>query len=84
MINYNKLMEWNPTEYDRMTNSLGQEIVFYEHPNLGDEGQVICVCHNLKLAAYSTFFDLDDMLADHLEYEPRFINNKLYLGELEA
>ena len=84
MLNYEKLMKFNPTEYDRMINSLGQEIIFVEHPNLEDESQIICICNELKLAAYSTFFDLDDMLAEHKEYEPRFIDGKLYLGDLEA
>lgn len=50
MLNYSKLMALKPTEYERMVNSLGQEIVFYEHPIKGDEAEVICVCHELELA----------------------------------
>ena len=46
-MNYKKLMDWNPTEYGRMINSKGQEIVFYEHPTRGDEEFVICVCREL-------------------------------------
>ena len=66
-----------------MTNSLGQEIVFVEHPTKGDECPVICVCHSLELAEVSTFFELDDMMADHKEYEPTFENGKLLIGGME-
>ena len=80
-MNYEKLMSYNPTEYGRMTNSIGQDIVFYEHPLKGDESPVICVSHELKLAEYSTFFELDDMIADHKEYEPSFQNGDLFIGD---
>jgi hypothetical protein len=79
-LNYEKLMSVVPTEYDRMINSIGQEIVFYEHPIRGDEEFVIAVCHELKIAAYTDFFDIYDMIADHKGYEPKFINNELILG----
>jgi hypothetical protein len=77
-------MKFKPFELDKMTNSLGQEIVFLEHPTEGQDAEIICACHELKLADYSTFYDLDDMLADHKEYEPTFVNGKLYLGDIEA
>lgn len=80
MINYEKLMKHEPSVYGKMVNSLGQEIEFVEHPIKGDEAEIICVCHELKLADYSTFFDLDDMTADHKEYEPTFVNGKLLIG----
>jgi hypothetical protein len=83
MINYKKLMEANPTEYDRMTNSIGQEIVFYEHPYKGDEFPVIIVCHELELADYTDFMETDDMMEDHKEYEPSFVDGKLYIGGYE-
>lgn len=83
MLNYTKLMEHNPTEYERMVNSLGQEIVFYEHPTKGDEAEVLCVCHELKLASYSGFMETDDMLQDHLEYEPSFVDGKFLIGGWE-
>jgi hypothetical protein len=83
MLDYKRLMELNPTEYDRMVNSLGQEIIFVEHPIRGDEAEVICVCHDLKLAHYSSFFDLEDMMADHKEYEPSFKEGKLFIGDFE-
>jgi hypothetical protein len=81
MLNYDKLMAHNPTEYGRMTNSLGQEIIFVEHPLRGDETPVICVCPQLELASYSTFYELDDMIADHKEYEPSFQEGKFLIGQ---
>ena len=82
-MDYKKLMDWNPTEYDRMINSKGQEIVFYEHPTKGDAEFVICVCHKLQLAEYSDFYETDDMMAEHREYQPWFDENDvLRIGEL--
>ena len=82
-MNYIKLMNAYPTEYKRMTNSLGQEIVFYEHPFKGDEFPVIIVCHELQLADHTDFMETDDMIASHKEYEPSFQNGKLYIGDWE-
>lgn len=79
--NYSKLTELNPTEYGTMVNSLGQLIRFVEHPLRGDENVVIAICDELKLASDTDFFELDDMLADHKEYEPLFINNELQHGK---
>lgn len=81
MLDYNKLMERNPTVYEKFTNSLGQEIEFVEHPIHGGDYPVICVCHALKLAANSSFYETVDMLADHKEYEPKFIDGKFFIGE---
>jgi hypothetical protein len=82
-INFEKLMARNPTEYGRMVNSKGQEIVFLEHPIMGDEAEVIVASLELKKADYSGFFDTDDMEADHLEYEPWFDDDgRLNIGEL--
>lgn len=83
MLNYEKLMSYNPTEYGRMTNSKVQEIIFVEHPTRGDEYPVIAVCNELKLACSTDFFELDDMMADHKEYEPSFENGKLLIGKFE-
>ena len=82
-INYNKLMEHNPTSYGKMVNSKSQEIEFYEHPLNGDMSPIICVCHDLQLAAYSTFFETDDMTAEHGEYEPTFVDGVLLIGGYE-
>lgn len=79
MINYTKLMIHNPTSFGFMTNTKGQVITFYEHPIMGDEAEVICICHELQLADYSTFFETEDMTAEHGEYEPWFDEN----GELQ-
>tara|TARA_X000001382_G_C3069822_1_gene147098 strand:+ start:190 stop:444 length:255 start_codon:yes stop_codon:yes gene_type:complete len=83
MINYEKLISNNPTEYERFTNSKGQEIVFVEHPTQGDNYPIICVCHELKLASSSDFFETDDMLESHKEYEPSFEDGKLWIGDME-
>lgn len=82
-INYDWLIKNEPTVYDKMVNSLNQEIEFVEHPIKGDETPVICVCHELKLASYSSFYDLDDMMAEHKEYEPTFENGVLLIGRFE-
>lgn len=84
MLNYEKLMSHNPTVYTQFVNSIGQLIKLIEHPLKGDEAQVIAVCDELQLAAYTTFYDTDDMLADHKEYEPSFINGLLYIGDMLA
>lgn len=83
-MNYSKLMQHNPTSYGEMINSLGQFIEFYEHPFKGDEFPVICVCHALQLAAASDFWETDDMIASHREYEPSFKDGKLFIGQFEA
>jgi hypothetical protein len=80
MLNYEKLTAYQPTEYGRMTNSIGQEIIFVEHPIRGDEYFIIAVCHELKLAAATDFFELDDMTAEHGEYEPLFIDGNFQHG----
>lgn len=79
-MNYQKLMNLNPTSFGKMINSKGQEIEFLEHPLKGDEAPVICACHALQLADSSTFFETDDMMADHKEYEPTFEDGKLLIG----
>ena len=84
MINYKKLIAHNPTVYDTLVNQLGQTIEFVEHPTRGDEAMVICVCHELELADFSTFYETDDMMADHKEYEPSFVDGDLYIGEFKV
>ncbi len=80
MFNYEKLMSYNPTELGRMINSEGQEIVFLEHPTKGDEAQIIASCPALKMACYSGFYELDDMQAEHKEYEPSFNASGYWVG----
>jgi hypothetical protein len=82
IMNYTKLMSHNPTKYGSFINSIGQTIDFYEHPLRGDESPVLCVCHELQLASYSDFWELDDMTAGHREYEPKFIDSELRYGNL--
>lgn len=84
-INYANLMSQEPTRYGQMLNTKSQIIEFYEHPTKGDEAPVIAVCHKLKAAGYTGFFELDDMKATHGEYEPSFDEDGvLWIGEFEA
>lgn len=82
--NYEKLMAHNPTSYGAHINQDGQTIEFYEHPVRGDAAMVICVCHELKLAEDSAFFETDDMIASHREYEPSFLDGHLFIGDMKA
>ena len=82
-MNYEKLMSYNPTSLGLLTNSINQNIEFFEHPLKGEEFPVIIVCHELKLADYSDFMEIDDMIASHKEYEPKFIDKKLFIGDFE-
>lgn len=84
MLNYKKLMAHEPFSYGTIENKEGQTIEFYEDPISGDMTEVICVCHDLELAAYSTFFETGDMEASHGEYEPSFKDGKLWIGDFEA
>ena len=76
---YTKLVENNPTIYATIVNDKGQEIELVEHPFKGGEYPVICICHTLKLASASDFFDCYDMLEPHKECQPYFTNS----GSLE-
>ena len=82
-MNYEKLIKHNPTSLGIIVNSIGQEIEFFEHPLKGDEFPVIIVCHELKLADYTDFMETNDMIASHKEYEPSFVQNKLFIGNIE-
>jgi hypothetical protein len=82
MYNFQKLMGLNPTVYTEFTNSKGQVIKLVEHPLKGDEAEVIAVCEALQMAANTTFFDTDDMLAEHKEYEPSFEDGHFYIGDM--
>ena len=73
-------MALGPTQIGEMVNSIGQHITFYEHPIQGDGAPVIAVLHESQLAASTDFWELDDMIADHGEYEPIFIDNAFYHG----
>jgi hypothetical protein len=82
-MNYQKLMEKNPTELGSFLNSKLQKVYFYEHPIYGDESEIIVVSHDKKVASYSGFFDLEDMTATHGEYEPWFDDaNNYCIGNL--
>lgn len=80
-MRYEQLMKRKPTKLGSMVNSLGQEIDFYECPIYGDENSVIAACESLQLADYTGFYELDDMTAEHREYEPNFRNGVFYIGD---
>jgi len=74
-------MEKNPTKYGEILNAKNQLIEFYEHPYYGQDVPVIAVCHELKLAGLTTFYELDDMTTStHEEYRPFFIEGALRYG----
>jgi len=80
MLNYDKLMAHKPTVFESITNSIGQKIDLVEHPTMGDESSIICVCHELKLAQASGFFDTDELAEQGGDYEPRFVDGKLRMN----
>ena len=60
---------------DSITNDKGQVINFFEADM---SGEIIVVCHKLKLARTTGFFDTAD-LEDVKDYCPFFINGELKL-----
>lgn len=80
-MNYEKLMKAEPFKLGEIANNLNQLIEFYEHPVRGDESPVIAVCHELKLAELTDFYELDDMTAKTYEdYRPLFVDGALRMG----
>ena len=69
---YNWIVASNTTSLNHVvTNSKGQKIEFYEYPVYGDGAAVVAVCHELKLAGVTDFYDCDDFYEDS-EYLPVF------------
>lgn len=84
VYDYEELMKLNPLNLGIHTNTKQQLIQFYECPIHGGDCYIICVSHELRKAEDSTFFEIDDMIADHAEYEPWFDENgKLQIGKLK-
>jgi hypothetical protein len=79
-MNYQKLMNLNPTKYGEIINKKNQLIEFYEHPIYGGDSEVVAVCHALQIAANTDFYELDDMTAPHEDYRPFFIDGALRYG----
>lgn len=67
-IDFDKLMAHDPMEYDRMINIHGQEVVFYEHPTLGDESPVIAAFPKEGIAVVTEFWEQDDMMNPESDY----------------
>jgi len=81
---YDKVViKCNAAHYNHhIVNSKNQDIEFYEHPLHGDEAPVIAVCHKLKMAANTNFYDLDDMY-EGSNYLPVFLENGECVCEFE-
>jgi len=79
-LNYTKLMELDPFIYSEQINSLGQRILFIEHPLEGDSVEVICAFPDLKLAYYSDFFELGEIDEISGEYEALIIDGNFCHG----
>lgn len=79
-MNYQKLMDLNPTKYGEIINKENQLIEFFEHPYYGQDRPVIAVCRALKLADETDFYELDDMTAKDGEYTPVFVQGSIRYG----
>lgn len=76
---YQRIINYRAKEVHRMTNSIGQLIIFVEDPfNRAD--QLIAINHKLGLASHSSFYSLSELLDESINYDPAFINGKLMLG----
>lgn len=79
---YEFLKIQNPYVYDSFINSRNQVVIFIEHPVKGDEFNVIAMFPEKGLAFDTDFFDLEDMLAAHKEYEPKLDDDgSFYIGD---
>lgn len=82
-VNFDKLMNLNPTKYFSGVNSLGQKVELVEHPIKGDESPVIVVFPEVKKAFHSEFWDTYDMeegIENKSDYEPLYHNDMLLMG----
>ena len=70
LLDYNRLMNYELVEEGTMTNSLGQTITFIEDPTQVQGINVICVCHDLEFASYSSYPTMKEMLGEG--FEPTF------------
>lgn len=65
-------MEHDPFVYLTFTNSWGQEIDLVEHPLHGDMAEVVAVCHAIKKAGYTDFYEPDETSDVGGDYEVFF------------
>jgi hypothetical protein len=80
MLNYEKLIAFNPTIYSEVINRLGQKVQFVEHPTKGDESEVIAVFPEFKKAFYTDFFELGEIDVVGGEYEVLLVDGELVHG----
>jgi hypothetical protein len=69
-INFEKLMGAKPTVYDTYT--YNGQVVLCEHPSLGDEVSVIAYVEEHKVAWYTNFMDIDDLIECGGDYQQYF------------
>jgi hypothetical protein len=80
-LNFEKLMNLNPTEYRTVINSIGQKVTFIEHPTKGDEAPVIAVFKEEQKAFYTDFYELGEIDGFNGEYEVMLINGEIQHGK---
>ena len=74
-LDYWAVTAQNPTLYKTMTNQIGQEVKFYEHPTLGD---VSCVLACIEQTIVETeFFDTEDFY-ENSDYLPILHEGEIY------
>ena len=69
-------MAYEPTIYTEFVNSQGKKVQLCEHPTRGDEYPVLVVFPDEQLAFVSDFWETDDMVAEHGEYEPVLVEGE--------
>ena len=77
-MNFDWLINMDATILGSMENDMGQLIEFVEHPLMGEDAPVICMCRELEVAEPSDFFETYDMQKIE-DYMPFFIDGKLKL-----
>lgn len=69
-----------PTVLGTHVNVLEQTITFYEHPTKGDDFFIMAGIGDYIFQ--TSFFELDDMTADHGEYTPQIFAGSLWFGDM--
>lgn len=73
----NKFLSENPTVLARQSNRHGQRIVYYEHPNRGDEAPIYGLIQGILFDTGT--FDLEDLVCNppHVDYTPVLWRDKI-------
>lgn len=75
-----RLMELIPCTLDKMTNIKGQEVIFYEHPELGDECPVLGVINGVMFE--TEHWETYDMIHS-IDYQPILMEDGTVLSHFE-